>query len=31
MEEMTADEYIPLYNALTGSDITEEEFLTYIQ
>ena len=31
MEEMTADEYIPLYNALTGSDITEEEFVTYIQ
>ncbi len=31
MEEMTADEYIPLYNALTGSDLTEEEFVTYIQ
>ena len=31
MEEMSADEYIPLYNALTGSDITEEEFITYIQ
>jgi transglutaminase-like putative cysteine protease len=31
LEEMAADEYIPLYNALTGSDITEEEFVTYIQ
>ena len=30
-EEMTAEEYIPLYNALTGSDMTEEEFVTYIQ
>jgi len=31
MDEMTADEYIPLYNALTGSDLTEEEFVTYIE
>ncbi|MDO9545773.1 MAG: hypothetical protein Q7J07_03365 [Pelolinea sp.] len=31
MEEITAEEYIPLYNALTGEEMTEEEFLTYVQ
>ncbi|TET96794.1 MAG: transglutaminase family protein [Anaerolineales bacterium] len=30
-EEIAADEYVFLYNALTGSDMTEEEFSTYIQ
>ncbi len=31
MEEITAEEYIPLYNVLTGEEMTEEEFLTYVQ
>lgn len=31
MDEPTAEEYISQYNALTGSEMTEEEFGTYIE